>query len=54
MKQLDADIFWETQGKPEKFVLEPLNSADDRVRGGDSRKRGVFKNWSDTLLVNLD
>ena len=32
----------------------PLNFADDVVRGGDSRKQDVFKNWSDTLFVNLD
>ena len=42
------------QGKPNKFVLEPLNFADDVVRDGDGRKRAVFRNWSDTLFVNLD
>ena len=41
-------------GQTEKFVLEPLNFADDVVRDGDGRKRAVFKNWSDTLFVNLD
>ena len=42
------------QGKPNKFILEPLNFADDMVRGCNGRKRAVFKNWSDTLFVNLD
>ena len=42
------------QGKPNKFVLELLNFADDVVQDGDGRKRTVFKNWSDTLFVNLD
>ena len=42
------------QGKPNKFVLEPLNFADDVVRDGDGRKTAIFKNWSDTLFVNLD
>ena len=37
-----------------KLVLELLNFADDIVRGGNCRKRAVFKNWLDALLVNLD
>ena len=41
-------------GKPYKFVLELLNVADDIVRDGNSRKRDVFENWTDTLFVNLD
>ena len=40
------------QGKPNKFVLELLNFADDVVQDGDGRKRAVFKNWLDTLFVN--
>ena len=36
------------------FVLEPLNFADYIVRGSNCRKRGVFKNWPDALLINLD
>ena len=43
------------QGKPNKFILELLNFADDVVRGCNGRKRAaVFENWSDTLFVNLD
>ena len=42
------------QGKRNKFVLEPLNFADDVVQDDDGRKRAVFKNWSGTLFVNLD
>ena len=34
--------------------MEPLNFVDDMVRGGNCRKRAVFKNWSDTLFINLD
>ena len=42
------------KGKSNKFVLEPLNFADDIVRGDNSQKRAVFKNWSDTVFINLD
>ena len=35
-------------------VLEPLNFADDIVRSSNSRKRAVFKNWTEALFVNLD
>ena len=28
-----------------KFVLEPLNFADDIVRSDNGRNRAVFKNW---------
>ena len=38
----------------DKLVLEPLNFADDIVRGGNCGKRVVFKNTSDTLFINLD
>ena len=41
------------KGKPDKLVLEPLNFADDIVRDGNCRKRAIFKNWSDTLFINL-
>ena len=41
------------EGKPEKLVLEPLNFADDIVRGGNCRKSAVLKNRSDTLFINL-
>ena len=41
-------------GKPNKLVLEPLNFADDINRGGDSRKRALFKDCSDALFINLD
>ena len=41
-------------GRPNKLVLEPLNFADDIVRGSNCRKRAVFKNWSDALFINLD
>ena len=34
--------------------MEPLNFADDVVRGGDCRKRAVLRNGSDTLFINLD
>ena len=44
MQQLRADVFWYTKGKPYKFVLEPLNFADDIVRSSNSRKRAVFEN----------
>ena len=42
------------EGKPNIFVLEPLNFANDIVRFGNSRKRAVFKNWMDALFINLD
>ena len=42
------------KGKPYKFVLGPLNFADDIVRSSDSRKRAVLKNGTDALFVNLD
>ena len=54
MEQLWADVFWQTKRKPNKPVLEPLNFADDIVRGGNCRKRAIFKNWSDALFINLD
>ena len=41
-------------GKPYKFVSEPLNFADDIVQSSNSRKRAIFKNWTDALFVNLD
>ena len=53
MEQLWEDVFWETEGKPNKLVLEPLNFADDIVRGGNCRKRAVVKNWPDALFINL-
>ena len=46
--------FGTAKGKPNKFVLELLNFADDIVRGDNGRKRAVFKNWSDALFINLD
>ena len=54
MQQLRADVFWKTKGKPYKFVLEPLNFADDIVRSSNSQKRTVFKNGTEALFVNLD
>ena len=39
------------QGKPDKFVLEPLNFADDRVRCCYGRKGAIFENWPNTLFV---
>ena len=42
------------KGKPDKFVLEPLNFADDIIRGGNCRKRAVLKNRSDTLFIKLN
>ena len=42
------------KGKPNKFLLEPLNFADDVVRGSNCQKRAVLKNWSDALFINLD
>ena len=39
--------------KSKKFVLEPMNFADDIVRGGNCRKR-VLKNRSDALFIDLD
>ena len=44
MEQLRTNVFWETKSKPDKLVLEPLNFADDIVRGGNCRRRAVFKN----------
>ena len=38
MYQLGADVFWQTQGKPYKLILDPLNLADDIVRGSNGRK----------------
>ena len=40
--------------KPNKFVSEPLNFADDIVRGDNCRKRAVLKNRSDALFINLN
>ena len=54
MQQLRADVFWYTKGKPYKFILEPLNFADDIVRSSNSQKKAVFKIWTDALFVNLD
>ena len=54
MEQLRKDLFWLTEGKLNRFVLEPLNFADDVVRGGNRRKRALLKNWSDTLFVDLN
>ena len=45
--------FGKRKGKPDKLVLEPLNFADDMVRGGNCRKGAVFENWSDALFINL-
>ena len=42
------------KGKPNKFVLEPLNFADDIVRGDNCRKRAILKNRSDALFINLN
>ena len=42
------------EGKPNKFVLVPLNFADDVVRGGNRRNRAVLKNRSDALFADLD
>ena len=42
------------KGKLNKLVLEMLNFVDDIVRDGNARKRAVFKNWLDTLFINLD
>ena len=42
------------EGKPNEFVLKPLNFANDIVRGGNCRKRVILKNRSDTLFINLD
>ena len=42
------------KGKPNKFVLESLNFADDIVRGGNGQKKAVFKNRSAALVINLD
>ena len=42
------------KGKPNKFVLESLNFADDIVRGNNCRNRVVLKNGSGTLFINLD
>ena len=42
------------KGKPNKFVLEPLNFADDIVRGDNCQKRAVLKNRSDALFINLN
>ena len=41
------------EGKPNKFVLEPLNFTDI-VRGGNCRKRAVLENRSDALFITLD
>ena len=40
--------------KLNKFVLGPLNFADDIVRGGNCRKTALLKNGLDTLFINLD
>ena len=37
-----------------KFVLEPLNFADDIVQGDNCRKRVILKNRLDLLLINLN
>ena len=42
-----------TQGKPNKFVLEPLDFADDCVLSCYGRKGAIFENWLDTLFVDL-
>ena len=36
------------------FVLEPLNFADDNVRGDNCRKRVVLKDRLDALFINLN
>ena len=54
MEQLRTGVFWQTKGKPNKFVLEPLNFADDKVRSDNGRNRAVLKNWSDALFIDLD
>ena len=51
---LEQIYFGKRRGKPYKFVLEPLDFADDIVRSSNSRKRAIFKNWTDALFVNLD
>ena len=42
------------EGKLNKIVLEPLNFADDVVRGGHCRNRAILKNKSNALFVDLD
>ena len=37
----------------DKFVLEPLNFADDCVRFCYCRNRAIFENWPDTLFIDL-
>ena len=39
---------------PDKFVLEPLNFADDCVRYCYGRKGAIFENWPDTLARHTD
>ena len=41
-------------GKLNKLVLEPLNSIDDIVQGGNCQKRAILKNGLDALFINLD
>ena len=41
------------EGKPNEFVLKPLNFAEDIVRGGGCQKRAVLKNRSDGLFTYL-
>ena len=54
MDQLRTDVFWSTKGKPNKFVLEPLNFADDIIRSDNGQNRAVLKIWSDALFIDLD
>ena len=54
MKQLRTNVFWETKDKPNKPVLEQLKFSYDIVRGGNDRKRAVFKDWSDALFIDLN
>ena len=46
--------FGKRRASRKKFVLEPLNFADDIVRSDNGRNRAVFKKWSDALFIDLD
>ena len=38
----------------DKFVLEPLNSADDCVRCCYGRIGAIFEDWPDTLFIDCN
>ena len=44
--------FGKCRANQDKFVLEPLNFADNRVRCCYGRPGAIFENWPDTLFVN--